>query len=484
MQFVDTFGPTHRALFEGAAETLHLTRGEFLIRRGDPGGDLFVVRKGALEVVDTRATPEVILNTVREGTLVGEMAFVDDSPRSVDVRAASEAEVLRWARDDLRSLLQRHPDFAAQFYSSIAKLAAARIRMLTEGAVSGAFAKEGSQIAGADELRAWVGRIADKVKVSLPPVETALRRDPDDAAAQGRVREVLDKLEEEVEALFAATRDAAAAKLATDLLSRELHAYIVRSSLAERSIRRPQGAAGTAEILAHVLVDTPGGDGRLGEIVDRWLLDRPTLRALRAMREPLVAELAKHLPRHRNRRVLLVNAGTGSLVARLVEALAHPPTVLTVLDQSRDALSLLDVGLADRPRGCELQTVQENLARFAIGRGRMDLPKQDGIVLHGLLEYLPERMALSLLEVARGLLTEDGIVVLATLGHSRDRVLLDRVLAWPTIRRTGEALDSLLRGAHLEALARPAVDPPAELVVAVPEERTQTDTPVGIRQVQ
>ncbi|MEQ1507690.1 MAG: cyclic nucleotide-binding domain-containing protein, partial [Myxococcota bacterium] len=306
MSFLDAFGPGHRALFEQAATSVKLARGDLLIRRGDPGGDVFLLRSGTLEVVDSRSAPELILNTLSEGAVVGEMAFVDDSPRSVDVRAGNEAVVLRWARDDLRSLLAKHPDLAAAFYENVARQAATRVRYLTEGAVTGAFGKDAEPVADADQLRAWTASIAERVKVALPPAETALRRDPDDQGAQRRVREVLDQLEAEVDTLFDATRDAGARTFAAEHLARELHPYLFRSSLAERSIRRPQGVSGTAEILAHVLVDTAGGDGRLGELVDRWLLDRPTFRALRALKEPLVEALRHHLPHHRNRQVLMV----------------------------------------------------------------------------------------------------------------------------------------------------------------------------------
>ncbi|MCB9688706.1 MAG: cyclic nucleotide-binding domain-containing protein [Alphaproteobacteria bacterium] len=468
MAFLDTFGPTQRLLFEEAATPLRLEKGELLIRRGEPGGDVYLLRSGKLEVVDTRTTPETILNTLTEGTVVGEMAFVDDSPRSVDVRAGQEAEVLRWTREDLRSLLSRHPDLAAAFYQQVARLAATRIRYLTEGAVSGGFGSS-DQVPDADEVRAWVARIVEHTKVALPPVETALRRDPDDPHAAQKVREVLDHVEAEVDQLFTATRDPAAGQLASELLGRELHPYLVRSSLAERSIRRPQGVVATAEVMAHVLVDAPGGEGRMGEIVDRWLLDRPTLRALRSMGTPIVEQVVHHLPSHRNRRVLLVDAGTGSLVARMVESLTHPPTLLTVMDQSRDALALLDVGLVDRPRGCELQSVQESLARFAMGAGRIDLPKQDAVVLHNLLEYLPERLAASLLEVARGLLSADGFVLVSTLGPSRDRVFLDRLLSWPTIRRTRGGLTSLLEAAGLQVTGIAGLAAPSLLAVATPK---------------
>ena len=52
------FTPEQRRLFEAAAEVLTIPRSEFLIRRGEPGGDLFLVRSGRLEVVDLRQTPE------------------------------------------------------------------------------------------------------------------------------------------------------------------------------------------------------------------------------------------------------------------------------------------------------------------------------------------------------------------------------------------------------------------------------------------
>jgi hypothetical protein len=86
--------------------------------------------------------------------------------------------------------------------------------------------------------------------------------------------------------------------------------------------------------------------------------------------------------------------------------------------------------------------------------------------------------------VCRQLLTEDGVLLVATLGPSRDRVLLDRVLAWPTIRRTDEALDGLLAAARLETLARPRMKSPLEIRVAVPTERTLPGTAPSVRQVR
>ena len=55
-----------------------------------------------------------------------------------------------------------------------------------------------------------------------------------------------------------------------------------------------------------------------------------------------------------------MNAGTGSLVAALNYHMTLAPTVLTVVDQHRDALAWLDTGMTIRPRQVEIQKVQEH----------------------------------------------------------------------------------------------------------------------------
>ncbi len=478
MGFLAAFTDEHRRLFEGAAVQVDLDAGQWLIRRGEPGGDLYYLIDGILEIVDTRSMPQIILTTLDAGAVVGEMAFVDESPRSADVRAGAACTVLRWARDDLKGLVERHPDFASSFYEQIARWASTRIRFLTEGAVQGVFATETGPVADAEDITAWAMRIADTAKRSLPGLEARLRNDPSDTEAAGGVHQLMDIVQDEVSQLFDAHRDAASGTLAAEVLGRELHPWLVRSSLAERCLRRPVGGSGTAEILAHVLVDTAGGEGPLGEALDRWLLNLPTFRALRAMRGPLVDRVQRLLPDHRNRHVLCLNAGTGSLVARLAERLGQPPTVLTVLDQSRDALTFIDAGVVTKPSGVELRPLQDSLAQVAMGRMRHTLPPQDAVVVHGLLEYLPERLAVSLLDTIRGMLTPEGVIVLATLAPSADRIMLDRVLGWPTIRRDRRAVLDLLGSAHLDAHDAPGPsEPTAVLASAAIDERTLLRTP-------
>ncbi|MCA9567875.1 MAG: cyclic nucleotide-binding domain-containing protein, partial [Myxococcales bacterium] len=96
MAFMDAFTDEQRSLFESTADVLDVRRGEYLLRKGEPGGDLFLLREGTLEAVDTRSSPEVILAVMTAGKVVGELSFLDGSPRSMDVRVAEDAKVLRW----------------------------------------------------------------------------------------------------------------------------------------------------------------------------------------------------------------------------------------------------------------------------------------------------------------------------------------------------------------------------------------------------
>ncbi|MEZ4317834.1 MAG: cyclic nucleotide-binding domain-containing protein [Myxococcota bacterium] len=458
------FTDEQRLLFESTAEVLQVPRGELLLRRGEPGGDLFLVREGKLEAVESRATPEVILSVLVPGSVVGEMAFLDGSPRSADVRAAEDATVLRWAHHDLRSLLRREPVFAAAFYETVAQLASVRLRRLTHATVTPS--RGGSDDSGLGRALSEARHLADLVKSSLLSTETQLRIDPSDAGAEEALRDEFGNLRNRLNSLMDAWPEPSAREAITQQLQRELHPYLVRSTLADRCIRRPQGVVGTAETLSHVLVGRASGEGRLGEILDQWLLDSPTLVALRELTRVIPSAAAERLPVNRNRRVLLLNAGTGSVIARLAHQLDQAPTTITVVDPSRTALSFLDTDVVPLDHNIDVVAVQENLSELAVGRMRHSYPQQDLVVVHGLLEYMPDRLVVSLLTTCASLLNEHGAVVSAALSESADQHLLDRLLRWPTIRRSPDALARLHRAARFRPARFADTTAPAVLLTA------------------
>jgi CRP-like cAMP-binding protein len=79
----------------------------------DPGDALYIVSTGQVKVVligeDGR---EVILSVLGDGDFFGEMALIDDEPRSAHVIAMKDSQLLVLRRDDFQAQLKEHPAIA------------------------------------------------------------------------------------------------------------------------------------------------------------------------------------------------------------------------------------------------------------------------------------------------------------------------------------------------------------------------------------
>lgn len=91
--------------------------GTTIFREGAPGDYMYIVIEGEVDII---ARGQVI-RTVGKGDLVGEMALIDDSPRSADVVAKTDC--LLAPVDERRFLFLVHetPMFALQVMSVLAE---------------------------------------------------------------------------------------------------------------------------------------------------------------------------------------------------------------------------------------------------------------------------------------------------------------------------------------------------------------------------
>ena len=70
---------------------------------------MFVVSRGSVDVrVDSNGTPRTI-NRLGEGAFFGEMALFTGEPRTANVVAAEETEVLEIGHEAMRGLFQTNP---------------------------------------------------------------------------------------------------------------------------------------------------------------------------------------------------------------------------------------------------------------------------------------------------------------------------------------------------------------------------------------
>lgn len=111
----------HFGLFETIDDVVALTDGEVLFRQGDPSdGRVFVVRSGEVQVHLGENTVE----TLGPGEMFGELAIVDDGPRSATIVSSGETVVVPIDRQRFRSLVQMTPFFA----ENVMKVMAGRLR--------------------------------------------------------------------------------------------------------------------------------------------------------------------------------------------------------------------------------------------------------------------------------------------------------------------------------------------------------------------
>jgi signal transduction histidine kinase len=91
------------------AETVTVPAGEFVLHEGDPGDSLYVVLEGELEVTKRRGGQDILLAGYKPGQFFGEMALMEQAPRSATVRTRSESRLLEISQDDFQTLLSLSP---------------------------------------------------------------------------------------------------------------------------------------------------------------------------------------------------------------------------------------------------------------------------------------------------------------------------------------------------------------------------------------
>ena len=92
---------------------------ETVFKMGDPADCMYIVRKGALKVYFTKGAEEVQLAVMKDGAIVGEMAFFDNKPRSASVRALAPSEVTIVTKADFENLLKQVPKWMVSMMQSL-----------------------------------------------------------------------------------------------------------------------------------------------------------------------------------------------------------------------------------------------------------------------------------------------------------------------------------------------------------------------------
>lgn len=168
---IDWFDELPDEMLTVLAQKVHkrvLAKDEILFSKGDEGSSLFVICSGWVKVVtkDTQGS-DVVLNQVGEGEIIGEMALLDNEPRSAGVVALEETAVLELKRDSFMEILKQQPDLALSVirnFSSRMRYNTSYIEQITE--MSRRVANgDYSFIGDTQPLKIQTGKVSDQDKI-------------------------------------------------------------------------------------------------------------------------------------------------------------------------------------------------------------------------------------------------------------------------------------------------------------------------------
>ncbi|MGH2450510.1 MAG: cyclic nucleotide-binding domain-containing protein [Candidatus Limnocylindria bacterium] len=86
--------------------------GQEVVRQGDTGVGAFIIRSGKVEILQEHGGQQHKIGELGPGDVFGEMALLDEFPRSATVRAKEPTTVLGIQRWHFRGILESHPQLA------------------------------------------------------------------------------------------------------------------------------------------------------------------------------------------------------------------------------------------------------------------------------------------------------------------------------------------------------------------------------------
>ncbi len=97
-------------------------KGSLILSEGDPGDALYFIVHGQVKVtVVAEDGREVILSVLGDGAFFGEMALLDDEPRSAHVISMDDTTLLQLRREDFRTRLQQAPELAVSLLRELSR---------------------------------------------------------------------------------------------------------------------------------------------------------------------------------------------------------------------------------------------------------------------------------------------------------------------------------------------------------------------------
>ena len=116
-------------LIRSLCHVRHFKEGEHVFRTNEPGVGMYIIMEGSVEIYRVRGDSETAdrLAEFYDGDFFGELALLEDLPRTASARAQSYSRMIGFFRPDLLTLMNRNPRIASIILLNIARITGRRL---------------------------------------------------------------------------------------------------------------------------------------------------------------------------------------------------------------------------------------------------------------------------------------------------------------------------------------------------------------------
>ncbi len=103
--------------------------GELIFETGQPGAAMFIIKEGEIKIVRKIDSGDYVdLAILKNGEFFGELALLDNSPRSATALVSRPTTTIAIFREDLNNLLESHPELGGKIMKRLAIITGLRLK--------------------------------------------------------------------------------------------------------------------------------------------------------------------------------------------------------------------------------------------------------------------------------------------------------------------------------------------------------------------
>ena len=103
---------------------------EHIFKQHAPAEGMYVILDGAVEIIDPDSG--TVFASLETGDFFGELALLDEEPRSASAHATQPSRLIGFFRTDLLTLMKRYPELGNKIMLNLARVLGERLRKTNE----------------------------------------------------------------------------------------------------------------------------------------------------------------------------------------------------------------------------------------------------------------------------------------------------------------------------------------------------------------